>query len=185
MATTTAASEPESQASVALATPPPSPSPAWAAAPAAKTRAAGKAALGPSDAASFGAAKSLYDAGRYAEALPQFEAMAASNPEADLYAARCTARLKGCDAAASRYDSLAQKESGTASGSRASLEIARCYKNAGQASAARSRYEGLTTDSYVAKEASADLAALDTPRASARPAKPMPAATASSLNNTR
>src|SRR6185503_3120514 len=40
-------------------------------------------------------AKGLYNAGRYAEALPRFEALKAKSPEADLYAARCLQRTRG------------------------------------------------------------------------------------------
>jgi thioredoxin-like negative regulator of GroEL len=128
----------------------------------------------------FRAAKSLYDAGRYAEALPKLDALASSDPAAALYAARCAAKTKGCAAAAPRYDRIAQERAGTAPGSRAALEIARCFKDAGQTANARSRYDALTTDNYVASEANADLAALDAPRAArpvARPAAPAATAT--------
>jgi hypothetical protein len=189
---------------LALATPPPSPHAPPQAAPrarhdrdldgedgvnnkakpsgggAAKTPAADP---GAASSPAFASAKALYDAGKYAEALPKFDALAATDPVADLYAARSIARTRGCTAAAPRFDRIAQANTGTERGSRAALEIARCLKNAGQASAARTRYQALATDNYVAQEANADLAALEAPQAvqAAKPAapvaKPPPAAT--------
>jgi hypothetical protein len=161
-------------------------------APAAKTEASGPSASGNGALAradkgaskrghdpAFDSARALFDSGRYAEALPRFEALAATNPEAELYAARCIANTKGCGAAIARYDSAARRTAGTESGSRAALEAARCTNQSGQSAAARSRYQGLTHDVYVSAEANAELAALDAPKAAA-PAKPAtrPAATA-------
>ena len=122
VATTTAPAEPESQASaLALATPPPAPMTAPTVVAKAKAAGGGGGTLnGPSDPA-FVAAKTLFDAGRYAEALPKFDAMAASNPEAELYAARCVARLK--DVPPLPLVMTAWRERvGTESGSRASLD---------------------------------------------------------------
>jgi hypothetical protein len=136
----------------------------------------------PSTDPAFTAAKALFDAGRYAEALPKFEALAPSSADAELYAARCIARTQGCSAAAPRYDSAAQRSAGTERASRAALETARCLKNEGQASAARSRYANLTSDAFVAREANADLAALDAPKmkAAAKPGAPAATTTAAS-----
>ena len=187
----TAATEaPASASALALATPPPMPAPVQAAKGAARKAgnygdlsenklddARGGGGAGPAS-ADFASAKALYDAGRYTEALPKLDALAGTEPTAALYAARCVAKTKGCAAAAPRYDRIAQDRAGTEPGSRASLEIARCFKNAGDVATARSRYVALTTDNYVAREANADLGALDVPRAKARPVARPPAATA-------
>ncbi|MBX3225051.1 MAG: hypothetical protein KF795_31330 [Labilithrix sp.] len=124
--------------------------------------------------AAFVAAKALFDAGRYAEALPRFESLTPSHPAAELYVARCIANTQGCGPAIARYDRAAQQNAGSETGSRAALEAARCANRAGQMTAARSRYQGLATDSHVAAEAQAELEALEAPRASAKAAKPTP-----------
>lgn len=127
----------------------------------------------------FVAAKSLYDAGRYAEALPKFEVLAAHDPEAALYAARCIAKTKSCDAAAARYDDVASHNAGTEVASRAALEAARCYKDEGKVAAARSRYVRLEKDGFVSGEANAEIASLDTvPRAEPKASKPAATTTA-------
>ncbi len=125
----------------------------------------------------FAAAKALYDAGRYAEALSKFEPLAAHDPEAALYVARCLAKTKGCDAAAARYDDVARRAAGTESASRAALEAARCYKDEGNLVAARSRYARLENDSFVAGEASAELAALEGKSSAVKAKASRPAAT--------
>jgi hypothetical protein len=192
--TIAATEDPASASALALATPPPMPALARAAksgprhmergdldgaeGKADNARGGGGGGAGPAG-VDFRAAKALYDAGRYAEALPKLDAVAATDPgsPAALYAARCVARTSGCSAAATRYDRIAKDRAGTEPGSRAALEIARCFRDAGQTAAARTRYGALTTDNYVASEANADLAALDVPRAAAKPAA-RPAATA-------
>jgi len=118
---------------------------------------------GPSggDSPAFAAAKSLYNAGRYAEALPKFEALSAQNPEADLYAARCVARTQGCKAAEARYDTAAQTNAGTEAGSRAQLEGARCYQSTGDVVAARRRYSAAKDEGLLEMEAQKALQELD------------------------
>lgn len=129
----------------------------------------------------FTAAKSLYDAGRYGEALPKFEALSASDPEAELYVARCLAATKGCDAAAGRYDNAARRSAGSYNGSVASLEAARCYSQNNQVTAARPRYQRLTNDAFVGGQANAELQAIDQAKAT----RAAPPATASApANNT-
>jgi hypothetical protein len=158
---------------LALATPP------LATAAGAHAKGAGRSDSN-SDDTTLAPAMALFKAGRYAEALPKFDALASTNREAALYAARCVARTQGCSAAAPRFDAIARDGSGSDAGSRAALEIARCYKNAGQVAAARPRYEALTTDNYVSREAQTGLADLDAPRAAkpaAQPASPPPQAT--------
>ena len=132
-----------------------------AARPAPSKAAAGKAGPSSGDARAFAAAKSLYDAGRYAEALPKFEALSANNPEADLYAARCIARTRGCAAAEARYDTAAQTNAGTETGARAQLEGARCYQSAGDVVAARKRYSAAKDEGLLESEASKALEELD------------------------
>jgi len=121
----------------------------------------GKAGASSADARAFAAAKSLYNAGRYAEALPKFEALSANNPEADLYAARCIARTRGCAAAEARYDTAAQTNAGTENGSRAQLEGARCYQSTGDVVAARKRYSAAKDEGLLENEAQKALEDLD------------------------
>ncbi|HSO33727.1 MAG TPA: hypothetical protein VLT33_14435 [Labilithrix sp.] len=119
-----AARRPAPPAMVAANEPAPPPPAAMAPSPA-KSKPVGGAAAGPTD-PSFAAAKALYGAGRYAEALPRFEALRGSNPEADLYAARCVQRINGCAAAVPRFDATAQRNAGTDVGNRARVEGDAC-----------------------------------------------------------
>ena len=82
-------------------------------------------ASGASD-GSIGAAKALYNAGSYREALPRFEVLRASSPEADLYAARCVLRLSGCSAAIPRFDGVASRNAGSGIGNQARAESDSC-----------------------------------------------------------
>jgi thioredoxin-like negative regulator of GroEL len=109
----------------------------------------------------FVSAKSLYDAGRYADALPRFEALSGTNTEADLYAARCIAKTRGCAAAEARYDAAARTNAGTETGSRAQLEGARCYQSTGDVVAARRRYQAAKDEGVLEVEASKALDDLD------------------------
>lgn len=141
-----------------------------------KAKASAVASRGSADPA-FDAAKALFDANRHAEALPRFEALAPSNPLAELYAARCIEHTQGCSAAIARYDSAARRNAGNENGSRAALEAARCANGSGQASAARARYKALANDGHVAGEAQAELDALEAPKA-AKPVVPHATTTA-------
>ncbi|HVM69478.1 MAG TPA: zf-HC2 domain-containing protein [Gaiellaceae bacterium] len=145
---------------------------------AARARAGGKSGSARGHDPAFDAAKALFDAGRYAEALPRFEALAPADPEAELYAARCIANTKGCGPAIARYDSAARRNAGSASGSQAALEAARCSNRSGQVTAARTRYEDLAEDPHVASEANAELSALGASKAAAKAAKPAATAAA-------
>ena len=100
---------------------PPPPSPA-------KSKPIGGAAGGATGSTdgSIGAAKGLYNAGNYRDALPRFEALRASSPEADLYAARCVQRLSGCGAAIPRFDGVASRNAGSDIGNRARAESESC-----------------------------------------------------------
>ena len=114
-----AARRPATLAANDPAPPPPSP---------AKSKPVGGAsggATGSTD-ATVGAAKALYNAGNYRDALPRFEALRASSPEADLYAARCIQRLSGCGAAIPRFDGVASRNAGSDIGNRARAESESC-----------------------------------------------------------
>lgn len=128
--------------------------------PATRRGPAGKSGSSADDRA-FASAKSLYDAGRYADALPKFEALSGSNSEADLYAARCIARTRGCAAAEARYDAAARTNAGTETGSRAQFEGARCYQSTGDVIAARKRYQAAKDEGVLEIEASKALDDLD------------------------
>lgn len=146
-------------------------------APSPRSAAMGAAVAKPTDPA-FSTAKALYDDGNCKQALPKLEALAKSNAEADLDAARCVEQLRGCQIAAGRYDTVARRNAGTEIASRASLESARCYGNAGNVALARSRYEALENDPHVAAEAKANLDSLEALPAAAPAAAPArPAAT--------
>ncbi len=106
-------------------------------------------------------AKRLYAAGNCKDALPRLEAIAETTPAAELYVARCVAKTKSCAEAVAHFDSAARRNLGTETGSRAALEAARCLKAENQSARARARYTSLTTDGFVADEATNDLATLD------------------------
>jgi hypothetical protein len=166
---------------VATALPmPPAIGAAGAPAPAATTRAKMSRPTSPSaDDRALEAAKALATAGRCSEALPKLEALSANNPEADLYAARCIAKTRGCAAAEARFDKAAQSNAGTEVGSRAQLEGAKCYQSTGDVIAARKRYEAAKEESALAAEASRGLETLDQSGASAKPGTPTGGAHAS------
>jgi hypothetical protein len=160
VAAPTAAAEPPSLAAkrpqkpvVARSAPPPP-----AAAPARSTNATGAAG---GDDRALAIAKGLVTAGRCTEALPKLEALKSSNPEAELYAARCVQQMRGCPAAGARYDSAAQANAGTPVGERANLEGARCYQAGGQIAEARKRYNRAKDEPSVSAEATRALDALD------------------------
>lgn len=107
------------------------------------------------------AAKALAAQGRCREALPKLEALSATTPEADLYAARCVAKTRGCAAAEPRFDRAAQTNAGTEVGSRAQLEGAKCYQSTGDVVAARKRYAAAKDEGMLSAEASQALDELD------------------------
>lgn len=123
--------------------------------------AAKTAAGGTTQDRAFTAAKALYDSGKYAEALPRFEALKGTNPEAELYAARCIRQTRGCAAAAPRFDTAAQTNAGTEAGNRATLEGAKCYQATNQIAEARKRYAVAKDEEGVGPEAAKALDALD------------------------
>ncbi len=136
-----------------------------AAAPAAKPMPAEKPADGDG---SFDAARKLAEAGRCAEALPKLEALAPSNPQADLLAARCVARTRGCVAANSRYDTVTKRNAGTETGAVAALEKQQCQASLDQAEAKAGAGTPSTTHAKPAKRPATEVPA----------ASPPPAATA-------
>ena len=133
----------------------PSPSPS----PTAKPAKAGKPA---SD--ELVVAKNLAAAGKCSEAMPKLEALKGSNPEAELYAARCIAKTGNC----ARFDTAAERNAGTDTGNRATIEGARCYQATGNVVAARKRLEAAKSEGN--SEASHALDALDNTKATGGPA---------------
>lgn len=113
-------------------------------------------------------AKALSAQGRCNEALPKLEALSATTPEADFYAARCIAKTRGCAAAEPRFDRAAQTNAGTEVGSRAQLEGAKCYQSTGDVVAARKRYVAAKDEGLLSAEASQALDELDS-HATAKP----------------
>lgn len=117
-------------------------------APATKPAAAG----GKSGNGDFDTAKRLADSGRCGEALPILESLAPSDPRADLLAARCTQRTRGCVAATARYDEVLSRNSGNPTGATAAREKQQCQAVLDQAEKAEAK-PGAGTPSTHAKPA--------------------------------
>jgi len=158
--------------------------PAPAAAPAAVGGAAGEWGSGSSRSASspgydkkaggasspFDAALQLYQNGRFDDAARAFDALAASNAGAELWAARSVREGKGCRAALARFDRLAQHASGTAPGWDGLLEGALCYRAIGDFGDARIRLTRLLQVDAYKDRAQAELDRLDRMQAASAPA---------------
>jgi hypothetical protein len=110
---------------------------------------------------SFAFNRGLAEAGNCKEALPKLEAIAKTNPQAELSVARCLEQTQNCAAAIPRFDSAARRNAGTETGSRAALEAANCYNRENQTAAARGRYSTLKNDAHVGNEANNKLDELD------------------------
>jgi TolA-binding protein len=107
-------------------------------------QAAGKAAADDiAPASPFDAALAAYRARRYADANRAFEALAPTDPNADLWAARSLREARGCGIAASRFDQVARRAGGTPTGWDALLESAQCYRANGDVNSARMRLTSL------------------------------------------
>lgn len=91
----------------------------------------------------FDAAVQTFQAGRYAEAQKAFDALAPSDPNADLWAARAVREGQGCRNALVRFDRVAGRASGTPVGWDALLEGALCYRAIGDFNNARRRLTAL------------------------------------------
>jgi hypothetical protein len=91
----------------------------------------------------FDAAVQSFQSGRYAEAQKAFDALAPSDPSADLWAARSVREGQGCRAALVRFDKVARRAAGGPVGWDALLEGALCYRAIGDFNNARTRLTGL------------------------------------------
>jgi hypothetical protein len=91
----------------------------------------------------FEAAAIQYRAGQFDEAMRAFDTLAASDPNAELWASRAARAGKGCRAAVTRFDHLAQRAAGTPVGWDALLEGGICFRSIGNASEARVRLNAL------------------------------------------
>jgi hypothetical protein len=91
----------------------------------------------------FDAAMAAYRAKRFDDARRGFEALAAADPNADLWAARSVRESRGCGAAAARFDQVARRATGTSTGWQAQLDGARCHASLGDADGARARLRPL------------------------------------------
>jgi hypothetical protein len=110
--------------------------------------------------ASFDDAMSSYRARRFDDAARTFDALAATDPRADLWAARAQREGNGCGAAVARFDEVAARAPGTPVGWDAALDGGRCYRFLGNATAARARLNPLLKVPAYADRARAELAAL-------------------------
>ena len=142
----------------------------------------------------FDAAVAAFQAGRYGEAQKAFDALAPSDPSADLWAARSVREGQGCRNALVRFDRVARRAVGTPVGWDALLEGALCYRAIGDFRNARTRLTALLNVDSHKDRAQAELdrlAAMDRnrgggggPAAAARaapaPAPPPPASKPSS-----
>ncbi len=117
---------------------------------------------------SFGSAKQLYDQQRYDEAKAQWNALAPTDPNAALWAARAEKAKNGCGAAVPLFDALRGR---APIGNDATLEAARCYRALGNSDAARARYASLANTSY-ATTAQTELDAMTPSAVAARKAAP-------------
>jgi TolA-binding protein len=100
----------------------------------------------------FDAAVQTFQSGRYAEAQKAFDALAPSDPNADLWAARSVREGQGCRAALPRFDRVAGRAAGSTVGWDALLEGALCYRAIGEFDKARTRLTALLgVDSHKAR----------------------------------
>jgi hypothetical protein len=133
-------------------------------------------------AASFDTALQLYQSGRFDDATRAFDSLAASDPNAELWAVRSVREGKGCRAAVQRFDRTAQHGMGTPPGWDALLEGALCYRAIGDFGNARRRLTALLNVDSHKDRARAELDRLDSiPQAASPPAvraSPKPASTA-------
>jgi hypothetical protein len=105
----------------------------------------------------FEAAAIQYRAGQFDEAMRAFDALAASDPNAELWASRSARAGKGCRAAVPRFDHLAQRAAGTPPGWDALLEGGICFRSIGNASEARVRLNALLRVDSHKERARAEL----------------------------
>jgi hypothetical protein len=91
----------------------------------------------------FDAAVQTFQSGRYADAQKAFDALAPSDPNADLWAARSVREGQGCRAALVRFDRVARRAAGSPVGWDALLEGALCYRAIGDFNNARTRLTAL------------------------------------------
>lgn len=139
--------------------------------------------------AAFDAAVQAFQAGRWAEAQKAFDALAPSDPNADLWAARSVREGQGCRNALVRFDRVARRAAGTPVGWDALLEGALCYRAIGDFGNARTRLTALLGVDSHKDRAQAELDRLNQmqqglgggtsgPAAKAARAAPAPAAPA-------
>ncbi len=106
----------------------------------------------------FDAARQLYNQQHYEEAKTQWDALAPSDPNAALWAARADKAKNGCTAAViQRYEQLRARAGNTTTGNDATLEVGRCYRSAGNSDLARSRFSSLLQAQNYAPQAQAEL----------------------------
>ncbi len=119
----------------------------------------------------------LYRAGNFGQATPALDALAASEPEAALYAARSVRDGGGgCAAAIPRFDSLASRSFGTRVGYDAVFEGGQCLRQVGSTEMARSHFGRLLTVPAYAPRAQAAIESLSQGQvASRKAAMPAPA----------
>ncbi len=122
------------------------PSPTTAAAPMAGAGGGdlgGLAAAEKKPASPIAAAIQLYQASHFDDATRAFDALAPTDPNADLWAARSVREGKGCRAALARFDHVAQRAARTPPAWDALLEGALCYRAVGNFNAAIVRLNAL------------------------------------------
>jgi anti-sigma factor RsiW len=87
----------------------------------------------------FETAMEAYRAKRFDEAVRDFDALAADNAEAALWAARALREAHGCKASVNRFDQVASRPTAGQPRWVATLEAAACYKTLGDVAGARER----------------------------------------------
>jgi hypothetical protein len=109
----------------------------------------------------FDTALGAYQAGRYDDATRAFDALAANDPNAELWAARSVREGKGCRSAIARFDRVAGRASGSPPGWDALLEGALCYRSINEYAKARVRLNALLVVDSHKDRARAELDRLD------------------------
>lgn len=125
----------------------------------------------------FESAMQAYLAGRYDEAMKEFDALAPGDPASALMAARAAREGKSCRGAIARFDAVAQRAAQTSAGWDALLEGALCYRAIGDFGNARVRLQALLKVDAYKDRAQAEIDRLGPMQAPAVPKKPAAAAT--------
>jgi hypothetical protein len=108
----------------------------------------------------FEAAMEAFRAKRFDEAARSFDALAADNAEAALWAARAVREAHGCKSSVNRFDQVASRPAAGQARWVATLEAAGCYKTLGDITGARERLLRLVQVASLRDRALSELSSL-------------------------